>query len=172
MIIISGFAPKIAMRIVAFFVRIGAFLHIVKNPNHAIMKSVKTLNSYSRDIKKITANKRLLIKLLLLSLLFQTAMCSMPFFAIHTFGGTIDYFTALALCTFIQAAISLIPTPGNSGAAEGAFYIIFSTFWPTMLWRFLCYYSFIIIGVLIYAYTAFVKFKERKKAKQIEDQSK
>lgn len=172
MIIISGFAPKIAMRIVAFFVRIGAFLHIVKNPNHAIMKSVKTLNSYSRDIKKITANKRLLVKLLLLSLLFQTAMCSMPFFAIHTFGGTIDYFTALALCTFIQAAISLIPTPGNSGAAEGAFYIIFSTFWPTMLWRFLCYYSFIIIGVLIYAYTAFVKFKERKKAKQIEDQSK
>ena len=162
MILISGFAPKIAMRIVAFFVRIGAFLHIVKNPNHTIMKSVKTLNSYSRNLKKISSNKRLLVKLLLLSLLFQTAMCSMPFFAIHTFGGTIDYFTALALCTFIQAAISLIPTPGNSGAAEGAFYIIFSTFWPTLIWRFLCYYSFIIIGVLIYGYNAFLKLKERK----------
>ena len=171
MIIISGFAPKIAMRIVAFFVRIGAFLHIVKNPNHAIMKSVKSLNSYSRNIKRITSNKKLLVKLLLLSLLFQTAMCSMPFFAIHTFGGNIGFFKALALCTFIQAAISLIPTPGNSGAAEGAFYIIFSTFWPTMLWRVLCYYSFIIIGVLIYAFSALMKIKERKQLKQSENQS-
>lgn len=171
MIIISGFAPKIAMRIVAFFVRIGAFLHIVKNPNHTIMKSVKSLSSYSKNIKRITSNKKLLIKLLLLSLLFQTAMCSMPFFAIHTFGGKIPFFEALALCTFIQAAISLIPTPGNSGAAEGAFYIIFSTFWPTMLWRVLCYYSFIIIGVLIYGYNALMKIMERKKAKQSENQS-
>lgn len=171
MIIISGFAPKIAMRIVAFFVRIGAFLRIVKNPNHAIMKSVKSLSSYSKNIKRITSNKRLLIKLLLLSLVFQAAMCSMPFFAIHTFGGKIPYFEALALCTFIQAAISLIPTPGNSGAAEGAFYIIFSTFWPTLMWRFLCYYSFIIIGVLIYGYNALIKLLERKKGKQINDQS-
>ncbi len=169
MILISGFAPKIAMRIVAFFVRIGAFLHIVKNPNHTIMKSVKTLNSYSKNLKKISSNKKLLVKLLLLSLLFQTAMCSMPFFAIHTFGGTIDYFTALALCTFIQAAISLVPTPGNSGAAEGAFYIIFSTFWPTLIWRFLCYYSFIIIGVLIYGYNALIKLKERNSAKRSEN---
>lgn len=168
MILISGFAPKIAMRIVAFFVRIGAFLRIVKNPNHTIMKSVKTLNSYSKNLKKITANRKLLIKLLLLSLVFQTAMCSMPFFAIHTFGGRIGFFEALAMCTFIQAAISLIPTPGNSGAAEGAFYLIFSTFWPTLFWRFLCYYSFIIIGVLIYGYNALLKLMERKKEKQSE----
>ena len=165
MIIISGYAPKIAMRIVAFFVRIGAFLHIVKNPNYTIMKAVKSLSSYSRNLRRISSNKRLLIKLLLLSLLFQTAMCSMPFFAIHTFGGNVDYFTALAQCTFIMAAITLIPTPGNSGAAEGAFYLIFSTFWPTLIWRFLCYYSFIIIGVGIYGYNALVKLKERKKAK-------
>ena len=171
MILISGFAPKIAMRIVAFFVRIGAFLHIVKNPNQKIMKSVKTLSSYSKNLKKITANKRLFIKLLLLSLLFQIAMCSMPFFAIHTFGGRIGFFEALSMCTFIQAAISLIPTPGNSGAAEGAFYLIFSTFWPTLMWRFLCYYSFIIIGVLIYGYNAALKLMERKKAKKNNDSS-
>ena len=165
MIIISGYAPKIAMRIVAFFVRIGAFLRIVKNPNHTIMKAVKSLSSYSKNLRRISSNRKLLVQLLLLSLLFQTAMCSMPFFAIHTCGGNIDYFTALAQCTFITAAITLIPTPGNSGAAEGAFYLIFSTFWPTLIWRFLCYYSFIIIGVGIYGYNAMVKLKERKQSK-------
>lgn len=169
-ILISGFAPKITMKIAAFFIKIGTFLHIVKNPTAALKKTFKTLNSYSKNIRKITSNKRLFLKLLMLSVVFQVAMCSMPFFAIHTFGGQIGYFKALALCTFIQAAISLIPTPGNSGAAESAFYIIFSTFWPTLIWRFLCYYSFIIIGVLIYGYNALLKLMERKNAKD-HDQS-
>ena len=174
MIIISGVAPKIAMRIVAFFVRLGAALHIVKRPNHSIMKAVRSLNNYSVNIKKITTDRRLLVKLLLLSTLFQLAMCSIPFFVVRTFDGRLGYFETLFMCVFIQAAISLVPTPGNSGAAEGSFYMVFSslgtagTFWAMLIWRFLCYYSFIILGVLIYAYNGVVGFldKRREKAKE------
>ena len=174
MIIISGVAPKIAMKIVAFFVKIGAFLRIVKKPNHTIMRAVRTLNNYSANLKKITYDKALLIKLLLLSALFQLAMCSMPFFVVRTFGGNLGYFEALFMCVYIQAAISLIPTPGNSGAAEGSFYMVFSslgtagTFWAMLIWRFLCYYSFIIIGVLIYGVNAVIKFLQGRKAKLTE----
>ncbi|MBQ3265906.1 MAG: flippase-like domain-containing protein [Ruminococcus sp.] len=177
MIIISGVAPKIAMRIVAFFVRIGAFLHLVKKPNHTIMKSVRSLNNYSVNIKRITKDKGLLVKLLLLSTLFQLAMCSMPFFAVRTFGGGLGYFDALFMCIFIQSAISLIPTPGNSGAAEGSFYIVFSslgtagTFWAMLIWRFLCYYSFIVIGVLIYGWNAIVKLREKHRAKKQQEKA-
>ena len=169
MIIISGVAPKIAMRIVAFFVHLGAKLHIVKRPNHAIMKSVRSLNSYSTSIKKITKDRRLLVKLLVLSTIFQIAMCSMPFFAVRTFGGSLNYFDALFMCVFIQAAVSLVPTPGNAGAAEGSFYIVFSslgtagTFWAMLVWRLQCYYSFIIIGVLIYGYNAILKMREKRR---------
>lgn len=172
MIIISGVAPKIAMRIVAFFVRIGAKLHIVKKPNHTIMKAVRSLNNYSENIKSITTNKGLLVKLLLLSVLFQTAMCSMPFFAVRMFGGSINFFDALFMCVFIQAAVSLIPTPGNSGAAEGSFYMVFSslgtagTFWAMLVWRLLCYYSFVLIGVLIYAYNAIRRLIDRRRAQK------
>ena len=176
MIIISGIAPKIAMRIVAFFVRIGAFLHLVKRPNHAIMKSVRSLNSYSVNIKKITQDRGLLIKLLVLSTIFQTAMCSMPFFAVRTFGGNLNFFEGLFMCVFIQAAVSLIPTPGNAGAAEGSFYIVFSslgtagTFWAMLIWRMLCYYSFIISGVLIYGYNAVLRFCKKRKNPTAEEQ--
>ena len=169
MIIISGVAPKIAMRIVAFFVRIGAFLHLVKKPNHTLMKAVRSLNNYSVNIKRITQDRWLLIKLLILSTVFQLAMCSMPFFAVRTFDGELGYFEALFMCVFIQAAISLIPTPGNAGAAEGSFYIVFSslgtagTFWAMLIWRFLCYYSFIVIGVLIYGFNAIVKLREKRR---------
>lgn len=175
MIILSGVAPKIAMKIVAFFVRIGAFLRIVKKPNHTIMKAVRSLNNYSSNIKQITKSKGLLTKLLLLSTLFQLAMCSMPFFAVRTFGGDLGYFDALFMCIFIQSAISLIPTPGNSGAAEGSFYIVFNslgtagTFWAMLIWRFLCYYSFIAIGVLIYGYNAVVKLLEKRRLAKAAD---
>ena len=170
MIIISGVAPKIAMRIVAFFVRIGAKLRIVKKPNHTIMKAVRNLNNYSTNIKMITKDKGLLFKLLFLSVILQLAMCSMPFFAVRAFGGDIGFFRALILCIFIQSAISLIMTPGNSGAAEGLFYIVFNslgksgTFWAMLLWRLLCYYSFIIIGVLVYGFNAVTKLREKRKA--------
>ena len=177
MIIISGVAPKIAMRIVAFFVRIGAALHIVKKPNHTIMKSVRSLNNYSVSIKRITKDKGLLTKLLILSTIFQLAMCSMPFFAVRTFDGDLNYFDALFMCIFIQAAISLIPTPGNAGAAEGSFYIVFSslgtagTFWAMLIWRFLCYYSFIVIGVLIYGFNAVVRLRENHRAKKLSQEA-
>lgn len=177
MIIITGVAPKIAMRIVAGVVRIGAALRLVKEPNRTIMRAVKVLHNYSTNLKKITSNRKLLIQLLLLSVLFQVAMCSMPFFVVHTFGGNLSYVDALAMCVFIQAAITLIPTPGNSGAAEGSFYLVFSqlnttgTFWAMLIWRFLCYYSFILIGVMIYGYNALIKLRQRKKEKLIEEES-
>lgn len=173
MIIITGIAPKIAMRIVAFFVRTGAKLRIVKKPNHTIMRAVRSLNNYSTNIKMITKDRGMLFKLLLLSVILQLAMCSMPFFAVHTFGGDIGFFEALILCIFIQSAISLILTPGNAGAAEGLFYIVFSslgksgTFWAMLFWRLLCYYSFIIIGVLVYGYNAVEKIREKRKAAQL-----
>lgn len=177
MIIISGVAPKIAMKIVAAFVRLGAFLHIVKKPNHVIMRSVRSLNNYSVNIKKITKDRVLLVKLLVLSVIFQLAMCSMPFFAVRMFDGDLGYFEALFMCIFIQSAVSLIPTPGNAGAAEGSFYMVFSslgtagTFWAMLIWRLLCYYSFIIIGVLIYGYNALMKLIAKRREAELTEKA-
>lgn len=177
MIVITGVAPRTAMRIVAFVVKLGAAVHLVKNPNHTTMRALKMLNSYSRNLKKITKNKWLFLRLMLLSILYQAAASSLPFFAVHTFGGSISFFHALALTVFIQSVVCLVPTPGNAGAAEASFYMIFSslgdagTFWAMLVWRMLCYYSFILIGVVIYGYTALFKLKERKREKHLEDQA-
>lgn len=177
MIVIAGVAPKIAMKIVAFVVKIGAVLHIVKNPNHATMSALKALNSYSKNLKKITKSKGLFFRLMLLSILYQASVSSLPFFAVHTFGGKIDFFEALALTVFIQSVVCLVPTPGNAGAAETSFYLIFrqlgeaGTFWAMLLWRMLCYYSFILIGLVIYGYTALLKLRKRKKETPVDDQA-
>lgn len=175
MIVIAGVAPKVAMKIVSFVVKLGAVLHIVKNPNHATMSALKVLTSYSMSLKKITKSKKLFIKLMVLSILYQAAASSLPYCAIHTFGGKVSFFETLALTVFIQSVVCLVPTPGNAGAAETSFYMIFrntaGAFWAMLVWRLLCYYSFILIGVVIYGYKGLVKIKNRKREKSIEHQT-
>ena len=60
------------------------------------------------------------------------------------------------IIVYICSAVTLIPTPGNSGVSEGTFYYVFSSpgsdgvFWAMLLWRLLCYYSFLLLGLLIF----------------------
>ena len=108
------------------------------------------------------------------SLIYHDALYSIPFFVIQMFGGDIGFIEALSMCVFVYASVTIVPTPGNSGAAEGSFYILFSQlgesgiFWAMLLWRFLCYYSFINVGLLVYAHRAVKKLINKKKGKQIE----
>ena len=73
-------------------------------------------------------------------------------------------------------AVSFIPLPGGSGAAEISFLAIFTSlvpeqtaFWALLFWRLFSYYSFIIQGFII----TFVDFVRGKKsnAEVIEDKS-
>lgn len=177
MIILAAVAPKLSMRITAFFINLGAKIRIVKNPRASIKRSVRALSNYSHSLKKIGKHKGMIVMLMLLSILFQVSLCSLPYFVIHIFGGDLDYFKALSMCVFIYAAICLIPTPGNSGAAEGSFYLLFSElntadlFWAMVVWRLLCYYSFIAIGLLVYGWGAIEKLFRKNQKKESEHES-
>ena len=57
----------------------------------------------------------------------------------------------------VYSAISFIPTPGNSGAAELSFMILFtalngslvvSKYWAMAYWRFCCYFLIVLIGIV------------------------
>ena len=174
MIVLSAIAPKLSFRIVKFFTNLGHKIHIIKNPEESLAKAEKALTDYSESLKKIGKNKLLLLVLFALSVLFQVALCSIPFFVIHVFGGNLGFIQSLSMTVFVYASVTLIPTPGNSGAAEGSFYILFNQldtsglFWAMLLWRFLCYYSFILIGLIVYGVNAIQKLLSRKKNKSDE----
>ena len=167
LLLFFAIAPKAAEKFVLFFIKVGAKIHLVKNEQATGEKVVGYLTEY-RDSLLVIAKKRALLPLLLLfSVLYQLGICSLPFFVIRTFSGGIPYLTALSLCIFVYASVTYIPTPGNSGAAEGSFYLIFSSlganslFWAMVLWRVLCYYSFLLIGFGIYGYNAWTARKKR-----------
>jgi hypothetical protein len=65
----------------------------------------------------------------------------------------------IALQSLLYMAVSIIPTPGNAGASEGGFMMIFhvlytgATLMPAMLvWRLITYYANLLVGGAITLY--------------------
>ena len=110
--------------------------------------------------------------LILLSLIYRVALCSMPYFVLRMFGVSVQFLPIFASTIYIYASIALVPTPGNAGAAEGAFYLVFSAmksdgvFWAMLIWRLFSHYSFIIAGALVYAFNAIEAKRKKKKGIQ------
>lgn len=171
LIVLSALAPKVVTRIVAFFVRIGAKLRIIKNPAYATEQAEYGIKRYSDSLKMI-AKSRILVALFALSILYQIALCSIPFFVVNAFGGRIGFWQSLTMCLYVYASVAFVPTPGNAGAAEGSFYLLFNQldvsglFWAMLIWRFLCYYSFLLMGLGIYAVHAIEKATSRWRIKK------
>ena len=170
MVALTAISPALSGRIVGFFVRIGAKLRLVKDPESTIGKVEGALQRYSGSLRIIAANRSLLITLFALSLVYQISICSIPFFAVRIFGGNLGYLQSLTMCLYVYASVTIIPTPGNAGAAEGSFYLLFDqldtsgVFWAMLIWRFLCYYLFILMGLGIYGYRAIERKRRGRKA--------
>ena len=111
---------------------------------------------YFDSVKTILREKGLFIRVIALSVLFNSLIMSIPFFVLTAFGGDVGFFECFALSVAVTSAVYFIPTPGNAGAAEGTFFLVFSSlstgyvFWAMLFWRFFSYYIYIILGPIIY----------------------
>lgn len=113
-------------------------------------------------------SKRVLIVGTLLSLMLVIAQCSMPYFSLLLFADVIKdfnytaswemWFEVTRITFFIYCAITFIPTPGNSGAADGTFYGLFrsilvtvagASFTCMMVWRIYSYYLYLVLGLIV-----------------------
>ena len=162
-------APRAADAILCFFIRIFHRLHIIKDERVTRNKVLLSVDEYRTAIRRMSAKRGMLALLLLLSLIYHSAMCSLPFFVLRTFGGATSWATSFCICVFIYAAVTFVPTPGNSGAAEGSFYALFSgltsgyLFWAMLVWRFFCYYYFILQGGCVFGFNALMRHRNKKR---------
>jgi len=172
MIVLTAIAPRITAKIIGFFVRVGAKIRLIKDPAKTTKKIEDGLKRYSASLKYMAKSPMLLTLLIVLSVAYQIAILSIPYFVVRVFGVRTSYWQALTLCLYVYASITIVPTPGNAGAAEGSFYLLFNQlesnglFWAMLIWRFLCYYSFIVIGVLIYGWRAVEAAVKGRRAKR------
>ena len=133
----------------------GGKIHLLKDPEAASEKAISSLQSYTDALRAFGRSTRQIIVVAFLSLLYQAAFMSLPFFVLRFFGADVDFVSCFCKVVFIYAAMAVIFTPGNSGAAEASFYMVFSelsggaVFWGMLVWRALCYYSWIVLGAIV-----------------------
>ena len=160
MLVLFSLMPKTVKKIISAGIRLGGKMKIVKNTEETTERVLGMLDSYHSSLAVIAKDRLTSFCLVVLSLVYRIALCSMPYFVLKMFGAPVSFLHIFASTVYIYASIALVPTPGNAGAAEGAFYLVFSAmrsdgvFWAMLVWRLFCHYSFIIIGAAIYGVNA------------------
>lgn len=171
LVVLFSLFPSVGTKLVNFVMHLGGKLKIVKKPKETTFKTIKTVVQNSRCLKRIAKSPLTFISNFLLSFLEQLANCSIAYFTLKFFGfdwpswNVWEWSQIIMLCFILNAAITFIPTPGNSGAADLSFYFLFETglaqglAFPAMLvWRILNFYSTIVIG---FAFTSIQSKREK-----------
>ena len=166
-VLIATFLPKATAELISVVVKLLAKMHIVKNKNATIAKVEFEVNEYARCVRRVLKTKGLFAKALALSVVFNTFIAMIPFFVLTAFGGNVDFLPCFVTTVAVTSAVYFVPTPGNAGAAEGTFFVVFSSlsngyvFWAMLVWRFFSYYIYLLMGPIIY----FIMHLEKKRAK-------
>lgn len=152
----ATFLPKLTTKIIKLIVRFFSRIKIIKNREEALKKSEKDVREYVDSVKMILKKPGLFLEVILMSIVYNLLIASIPWFVLTAFGGDVNYLSCLGLTIAVMAAVYFVPTPGNAGAAEGTFYLVFSAlstgyvFWAMLFWRFFSYYIYIIMGIITY----------------------
>ena len=159
-IVVFSAMPRVGEAIARWVTRVGKKLRIIKDEKRFEDRAINLMRGYAKSIRFYFGTyffKTLLA--FLFGVIYNVALYSIPYFLIRAFGvsaGEISYFKVLELCLICFLAVTAIPTPGNSGAAEISFYAVFSSFllggqlfWCVIAWRFVTYYLFIIVGAVL-----------------------
>lgn len=158
MVIGSAISPKFTAGAINLIVKFLAAIRVIKNKDEAVKKVEKEVQDYVDKVKLIAKSRKVFVGVMAMSFFSNILITMVPFFVLVAFGGDINFMECFMLSMAIQSAVYYAPTPGNSGVAEGTFYVVFSrlssgyVFWAMMLWRFFSYYVYIIFGPLVYLF--------------------
>lgn len=142
-------------KLIQFFFWLLSRLHLVKRPEEKSKRVHAQLESYLNNNKSMNHNWKLSLQLYGLSFLELTVLFSVPFFLYKTYHNLgAPYFDMVSAQAFVTMIAAYTPLPGAAGTSEGSFLVLFNLFFQgetvkqaMLLWRFITYYSTIIVGM-------------------------
>ena len=168
--------PKITQRLVKWGMKATNKLKHKK-----VHGTTKRSQAVAEDFRKTFAQmikKPINLLLMLLYCLIELALSTvLPYYVVLALCGdavTPGWALMLDIATlnvFSQLGTSFVPTPGTSGAVENLFMLTLThiatgvLFWTVFSWRFLSYYSFIVIGLFM-SIEKFIRQHRQRKALQ------
>lgn len=149
--------------LIAWLVKIGYKLKIVKNYRLTLKKWLDQVSEYKSSMAYLMKNKKLLFKMILYSCLESLSYAGISFFVIMAFIDTsylnthemsvwFILFTCIVKYYICSMAGSYIPLPGATGLMEIAFIALYGEFvgdaivWALLTWRILSYYIILLHG--------------------------
>ena len=139
-------------------------IKVIKNYDKWYQKSHDTLDRYQASVKQCLKNPwQFILQVLLagLNIILNATIAYCVYLAFnyaYIIDGSViatEWLQIVCLSILCDAAVSLIPLPGGSGAAElsfvGLFGLLFRDdmkFWAMLFWRIFTYYGIIIIGLI------------------------
>ena len=166
MVASAAFFPKPTTKLIKTFVKFLHKIKVVKNRDESLDKIEAEISEYVKYTKMIMKSPGVFGGVLVMSIISNILIAFVPYFVLTTFGGNVGFISCFVLTIAVESAVYFIPTPGNSGAAEGTFYIVFSAlstgyvFWAMLFWRLYSYYVYILVGPIIYLRMHFEKKRE------------
>jgi uncharacterized protein (TIRG00374 family) len=170
-ILFFAFKRSFGIKITEIILKIGYKLKIVKDYEKSRDYWVKKVDEMLCSVKRLTTHPLITIAILSLAVVEVLALATIPYCVYRTFGGSSGNVTWLFMATsamYVLSASVIAPTPGTSGAAEGSFYMIFSTvitgglmFYAVLVWRIITFYSMIFGGIILLIYESIFKSKDR-----------
>ncbi len=177
LVVLFCLLPKLTSKLVHFVMFLGGKMRIVKDPKDTTLKTIKTVYHNATCLKGLAKKPLIFISTLVFSILQYLSSLSIIYFVLRVFNFNIEGFGSvngwLQICQLgimLFLAVSFIPTPGNSGAADLSFYVLFAVGLPAgfafpamVVWRIISFYSYIIIG---FSFATIKKRSDLKKQTQ------
>ncbi|HHT07556.1 MAG: lysylphosphatidylglycerol synthase transmembrane domain-containing protein [Christensenellales bacterium] len=153
-VILLAINRNLVRAIIIFFVNLGYRLRLIKNRERTSSRLDAALTDFHSSVEILTKKPKQFLVLFMISMVQVTALMSVLYFIYRGFSLTShSYVQVLAVQFLLYITASFTPLPGASGAQEGGFYLFFRNFFPDaslfaalLIWRFVTYYLFIIVG--------------------------
>lgn len=178
LILLAAFHRHLVQRIAGFFIRLGARLRLVKDPEVAALHVNTMLDSYHASFLRLSRHPKQILLQLGLASLSVLGLMSVVLFVYRAFGesGT-PWHHLLTISFLLFLSASYTPLPGASGAQEGGFLLYYRGLFTAgtlglalLVWRFMTYYLFLIVGAAATVITQLRGGRRSRAAKANPDQ--
>jgi uncharacterized protein (TIRG00374 family) len=171
LVILLAINRNLVRAIIIFFVNLGNRLRLVKDKAKTSSRMDAAMNDFHSSVEIITQHPGQFLVLFVLSILQVFALMSVIYFIYRGFSQSSQgYLQVLTIQFLLYITASFTPLPGASGAQEGGFYLFFRGFFPEslvfaalLIWRFVTYYLFIIIGFFAVAADQAISYRKASK---------
>lgn len=170
-VILIVLSPNTMKLIIKITVNLLSKLKIFKTLNEKLDIINEFIDEYNYSINLFIKNKKALFISIILTIVQLTVFFSVSYCIYRAFNlNELTYVYILSLQAILYMSISVIPTPGNIGANEMAFFTIFASVFPkriigycVFMYSVFVYYFLVIVGGLFTVHTHYHMNKEKSK---------